>query len=219
MSSVRRLQPQIVVQICHGVSLSVGVIVGRSRGSVAVGWPPEGEEIPDIAVAWRASVGLSNGDFEDRGDMSDPAFEARGRECQSFLQGERLIYGRSVMEKETIVGAVNVTDLRKEEGPGVWDGAAVGVVEVAVPSGPLGACCSLEMIPPEFNEVAGLVPFPWVAQALQIGMLEGNPGAMEEAVEKGVGTQRCLCPDQSSVGWCKRGEVESYSGIKVEKNG
>jgi hypothetical protein len=26
------------------------------------------------------------------------------------------------------VGAVNVADLRKKEGPGVWDGAAVGVV-------------------------------------------------------------------------------------------
>jgi hypothetical protein len=53
------------------------VRVGRSLGSVAFGWPPEGEEITDIAVAWRASVGLLDGDFEDRSDMSDPAFETR----------------------------------------------------------------------------------------------------------------------------------------------
>jgi hypothetical protein len=106
--------------------------------------------------------------------MSDPAFETWGREIQSVLQGNRLINGGSVMEKEEIVGAVNVADLRKKEGPGVWDSATVGVVEVAVPDGPLGACCRLEMMSPELNEVAGLVPVPGVAQAPQVGVLEST---------------------------------------------
>ena len=80
------LGPQVTTTN-SGSSLSWGVIVGRSRGSVAVGWPPEGEEITDIAVAWRASVGLLDGDFEDRSDMSDPAFETWSREIQAVLQG------------------------------------------------------------------------------------------------------------------------------------
>jgi hypothetical protein len=77
------------------------------------------------------------------------------------------------------VGAVDVADCRKKESPGVWDGVIIGVVEAAVPHGPLGASGRLEMMAPELNEVSCLVTFPGVAQAPQVGMLKVNPGVME----------------------------------------
>jgi hypothetical protein len=71
----------------------------RGLRDVAFGWPPEGEEIADIAVAGWVIIGLAYRDFENRVDVSEPAFETWGREIQSVLRGNGLINGGSVMEK------------------------------------------------------------------------------------------------------------------------
>jgi hypothetical protein len=51
-----------------------------------------------------------------------------------------LINGIAVMEKQEFASAVNVSNFGEKKSPSVGDGASGGVVEVAVPEGPLGAC-------------------------------------------------------------------------------
>jgi hypothetical protein len=78
-----RLQPQ------NGGS-RVPVLVGGS-GIGAFRWSTEGKEIANVTIAGRSSVGLSQGDFENWSNMSNPAFQAWTRELQSVLQREGLV--------------------------------------------------------------------------------------------------------------------------------
>jgi hypothetical protein len=90
------------------------------------------------------------------------------------------------MEEEKVVGAVNVSDLRKKECPSIGDGAIGGIMKMAIPKGPLAPGGWLELMAKEVNKVARLVPVSGEAQSAQVGMLEIKPGVMKETVEQGV---------------------------------
>jgi hypothetical protein len=148
--------------------------------------PSKGEEVTNISIAWGAGPGLSDGDFENGDDVSDPPLQTLVRECQSILQGDWLVNSSAVMEEEKVVGAVNVSDLRKKECPSIGDGAIDGIMKMAIPKGPLAPGDWLELMAKEVNKVARLVPVSGEAQSAQVGMLEIKPGVMKETVEQGV---------------------------------
>ena len=90
----------------------------------ALGWPSTAEVIADVAVTRWSGSGLSEGYLEKWRNMVDPVFEAGRRELQALSEGNAVVDGVAVMEKQEVREAVDVASAGEQKlmdvGLSIW---------------------------------------------------------------------------------------------------